>query len=342
MYKIGILGYFAQGKIDYGGQPVKTNNVYSGLLEKYGESEIKILDTGTLNNKILFLLRSVLIILHSKNLVIMPAHNGIIHFPKLYLTVKFLLKRRSKIHYVVIGGWLPKLLRQNAKLKRQLLKFDFIYVETNTMMKSLIKLGFHNVQVMRNVKKLDSNLETYTNNQEFIFCFYSRVIVEKGVEDAIEAIYEVNRNLDKKKCKLHIYGPISSDYELIIDKLIDNEIIQYKGILDTNYAPIYLSKYFMQIFPTKFYTEGVPGSIIDSFYSGLPVLASRWESVCDVIQEGYNGIIYNFNDKKDLIEKILWTIDNKDEINEMRSRCIESSEQYNPNKALKVLTNNFI
>ena len=46
----------------------------------------------------------------------------------------------------------------------------------------------------------------------------------------------------------------------------------------------------MQIFPTRFTTEGIPGSIIDSYYAGVPVLASKWNSFDDVIEDGKTGV----------------------------------------------------
>lgn len=49
-----------------------------------------------------------------------------------------------------------------------------------------------------------------------------------------------------------------------------------------------ISKYHYQIFPTRYKTEGIPGSIIDSFFSGTPVIASKWDSVNDVLEDGYN------------------------------------------------------
>ena len=43
--------------------------------------------------------------------------------------------RRKKLHYVVIGGWLPNFIKGKKLLRKQLKKFHGIYVETNSMKK---------------------------------------------------------------------------------------------------------------------------------------------------------------------------------------------------------------
>ena len=65
-----------------------------------------------------------------------------------------------------------------------------------------------------------------------------------------------------------------------------------------------LKNYFLLAFPTKFYTEGIPGTILDAYAAGVPVIASKWESFFDVIEEGKTGIGYEFDNQKEL-EKIL-------------------------------------
>ena len=62
--------------------------------------------------------------------------------------------RNRKLHYVVIGGWLPEFLKNKRLLAKRLKHFDGIYVETNTMKKALIEQEFENVIVMPNCKKL--------------------------------------------------------------------------------------------------------------------------------------------------------------------------------------------
>ncbi len=55
------------------------------------------------------------------------------------------------------------------------------------------------------------------------------------------------------------------------------------------------------LFPTKFKTEGIPGTIIDAYASGLTVVSSIWDNYNEIIDDGITGIGYeidNYNDFK--------------------------------------------
>ena len=86
---------------------------------------------------------------HGDNVLIFPAHNGIrVYAPLLSLFRRFFKNKR--LHYVVIGGWLPEFLLKRKLLAKILKRFDGIYAETNTMKNALEGQVFHNVFVMPN------------------------------------------------------------------------------------------------------------------------------------------------------------------------------------------------
>ena len=90
----------------------------------------------------------------------------------------------------------------------------------------------------------------------------------------------------------------------------------------------------MQLFPTKYKTEGVPGSIIDSYFAGLPVLASKWESYNDVIDEGKTGIGFEFGNYEDFVAKLKWSIENSGAINKMKFECVRKAKEYTPESVI--------
>ena len=96
---------------------------------------------------LLFLIRNC------ENIIILPAQNGISVFVPLFLFLNKIYKR--KLHYVVIGGWLPNLLSEKQKLKNQVSKLDGVYAETTSMIKSLQQIGLNNVQKLVNFKRLN-------------------------------------------------------------------------------------------------------------------------------------------------------------------------------------------
>ncbi len=336
-YKIGIYGYFAFDIADFGGQPVKTRAMFASLLNFYRKSDILILDSiGWKKTKIKHFFRLLNLIFRCKNIILLPARNGVNIVTKIVYIVSRLFCLKRIIHYVVIGGWLNEAQKDNHSLAKILKKIDYIYVETETMKQNLLVSGFSNVVLMRNFKNAQPLLKEY-NNEAFDFCFFSRVIEQKGIIDAVDAISRVNAKSRNHLCTLDIYGPAS---ETFINEILNRhkaDYIKYKGLINTQDSTSVLNNYYMQIFPTKFYTEGVPGSLVDSFFAGLPIIASRWESSGDVVKDGYNGILFSFNRVDDLVDKIEYSITHRNLINAMRINCVETSQLYDSKKAIQPL-----
>jgi glycosyltransferase involved in cell wall biosynthesis len=115
--------------------------------------------------------------------------------------------------------------------------------------------------------------------------------------------------------------------------------INYCGVIDAFKSVDTIKNYYLQVFPTKYQTEGIPGSIVDSFFSGVPVIASMWNSAKDVIDDNSTGFLYRFNDNDDLKQKLIFAYNNPQKIQEMKIKCLEKSYQYQPSEAIKVVLN---
>ena len=102
-----------------------------------------------------------------------------------------------------------------------------------------------------------------------------------------------------------------------------------------------LKDYFLLVFPTLFYTEGIPGTILDAYAAGIPVLASKWECFNDVIDDGETGIGYEFANIKELIKSLELIYENPKIIINMKKSCIEKANQYLPNKIILTLLKQF-
>src|SRR5699024_8891823 len=103
------------------------------------------------------------------------------------------------------------------------------------------------------------------DSEPYNLCTFSRVTTLKGIKEAIEIVVKINENNNKTIYTLDIYGQVDKNFEEEFNTLMKNtpETIQYKGIISDNATEI-LEKYFLLLFPTKYYDEGVPGTIIDA------------------------------------------------------------------------------
>ena len=159
---------------------------------------------------------------------------------------------------------------------------------------------------------------------------------EKGVTDAIYACDRLNKEVGKNVCVLDVYGPIQEEYKVEFSELCEqySSVVKYKGVINPSQSVEVLKNYYMLLFPTLFYTEGIPGTIIDAFSAGVPVLASQWESYCDVLSEK-DSITYKFKDKEELYKQLRYCVENIDTINAYRKECLKSAEKFSMNMAIK-------
>lgn len=333
--RIGVLGHFAKNTDICDGQTVKTRNVEKALLS--GNQEIITVDSYKWKkHPFSFFLNIIKLIRKSEVIIMLPDAGGIKIYP--YIINFFSNKNKVKM-YSVVGAWLPSYLKNNKRIRNQLKKFNYILVETQTMQNQLREQGFDNTVIVPNFKDVYPIKETEINfNFEYplSFCIFSRVMKEKGVTDAIYACERLNKEVGENVCVLDIYGPIQEEYKTEFSELCErySSVVKYKGIINPSQSVEVLKNYYMLLFPTLFYTEGIPGTIIDAFSAGIPVLASQWESYCDVLSEK-DSITYKFKDKEELYKQLRYCIENIDTINAYRKECLKSAEKFSMNTAIK-------
>lgn len=344
MKKVCVIGHFGFGKELLNGQTIKTKIVTEELERQLGKKQVMKIDThGGIKSLLKLPFQTFTALKKCDNIIIFPAHNGLrIITPVLSLENKLF---HRKLHYAVIGGWLPNFMENRRFLKKLLQHFDYIYVETSTMKKALEKQGFRNIVIMPNCKKLrilDETELVYNTSEPYKLCTFSRVMKEKGIEDAINAVKSVNNKMGRIAYKLDIYGQVDSEqiewFEALKKKF--PEYVRYKGLVPFDKTVDVVKNYYLLLFPTRFYTEGIPGTIIDAYAAGVPVVASRWESFSDIIYEEKTGIGYEFKNNKELVNKLLFILQNTTTIDTMKRCCLAMCEEYMPSKGYSILIKN--
>lgn len=341
MKKAVIIGHFGFGYNYSNGQTIKTQNLYNALTNIYGDEQIKPVDT---HGGITSLVKAPFILLkaflQSKNIIILPAHRGLrVYVPIIWVYKK--LFRNVRTHYAVIGGWLPSLLEKKEFLRISIKSIDYIYVETNTMKTSLESLSIKPV-VMPNFKTIKLNsapFHVFTQDEPLPLCTFYRVMKQKGIEDAINAVSKVNEKEKKISYSLDIYGPIDPIEKEWFEELMAKQLeyIKYMGVVNQNQIVETLSKYFALLFPTRFYTEGVPGTIIDVYASGLPVIVSKWQSYKDNVEENVTGFAYEFGNTDEFELILNQILKNPSLFNSLRANCRQSATRYSVEEAIKIL-----
>lgn len=338
MYKATVIGHFDWQGNNMIGAVVKARNILEQLNKEYGESILNVDIYGWRNHKRKIILGIINAFRHSQNIILVISDTSIGLMKLIDLLKKFF---HRKVLYCVVGGDIAEKLIGKRVHVNALKSVDMFFVETVDCLEQMHILGLKNTRLLKNFKCIDpiEIKEDYRfKKPPFYFCTFSRVIEQKGITDAISAIEEINKLFDECICRLDIYGVLDPTYEDEFNKLMKkNKSCRYCGSVSSEKAVDILKNYYCLLFPTKYQTEGIPGTIIDGFAAGLPVICSNWKRCNQIVSDNIDGFVYPFGSYQGLIEKILYAVNNVDVVEIMRKNCIHSFETYRPENAIKVL-----
>ncbi len=329
--KVAVIGNFALKEMSFNGQTIKTRILAEEIERQCPQYIVRKIDTyDYVSNPIKLAINILHGFFECKDIIILLSRNGRkVLFPLFYYLSKIF---HRNIWHNVIGAASYELVKQNPSWVRYLNSFKSNWVELNGLAAKLRTLGVTTVSVLPNFKRLDTvdskDLQKETK-PPFRFCTFSRVEPMKGIEDAINAIKMVNMNIGTTIATIDIYGQIEKGQESWFDELLKDQpsSINYCGVADYDKSVKILKDYFMLLFPTRYTTEGFPGTIIDAYAAGLPVIASQSNELVD---NDVTGWTYASSSLDELVTCIEKAIAASEKVNEMRLECTERAKMYQP------------
>ena len=341
MKKITVIGLFCNGIEVSDGQSIKTRIVTEEIERSLGIQNVCRIDTyGWKKNPICLFIKSVFSVWHSENVLFLTDEGGIKVFPWLLRLAN--ITGKCRLHYVVVGGWLPDSLKTRKFRTWILKKLDGVYVETATMKQALENAGLSNVVILPNCKHLNVLGEdelVFQNSEPYALCTFSRVMKEKGIAIAVEAVKAVNELSGRTVFTLDIYGQVDPRQTEWFAQLKAEfpEYVKYCGTVPYDQSVGVLKDYFALLFPTYFSGEGFAGTLIDAFSAGVPVIASKWRYNEEFVYEGINGSIIPPQDVTALTEKLIEISSAPGAWIAQRKNCLVQAKRYVPETALKDL-----
>lgn len=215
--------------------------------------------------------------------------------PILYTITRLFSK---KVAFRMFGGDLDQVHQSTntilrTVLRKTVLKSDVVFLQTKKLIDHFKKMGIQNIKWLptsRPKHKITRGDHPYSKQ----FVFVGHIKEEKGVALLREVFESLGEDYS-----IHYYGPI-----------VDSELATtlgdaYKGILKPEQVSKTLAEYDAFCFPTYWKGEGYPGVIIESFMAGIPIVASDWLSIPELVVDGESGLLVSPKNVKDLKEKIL-------------------------------------
>lgn len=331
-----VIGAFGFPNNSLDGQTVKTRDVYRLIQEQYGDTA-DYFDTSSVHCRKSNIFLMFLKIFKCKALAYLPAHNNLKYlFPVIYiLSILF----RFKIHYFVVGGWLREYLT-NLPIHRWMLhRIEGIHVETHRLEAELKEYyNFQNVDIFPNFRFFDFDPKRYSSGK-LRLVFMARVNKMKGLDWIFTlADYIYNKKLENH-FSLTFFGQLNKDDEEYFNKNLSKyPFAEYKGALEPSQIYETLCHYDVLLLPTHYYTEGLPGSVVDAYISGIPVIVTEWKHAHEFVEDGISGFIVPFDNGQDeFINKVMLLERDRSLLHQLQANALQRRMQFAPPSIDKML-----
>lgn len=328
MSKYLVLGYFGFNTNQLDGQTVKTRDLYRLVCEQY--EDVSYYDTEDFKYNKLSIFKMFWNVISCRTLIYLPAHNNLkVIFPIVFLLSKLF---RVRIHYFVVGGWLREFIK-NLPIHRFMLKhISGIHTETNRMKNELQDCyQFKNVDVFPNFRFFDFEPDRILGDK-LRLVFMARVNKLKGLDWIFNLAQYIEENNLEDEVSITFYGPILEDDRAYFESEIEKyKFTNYKGVLQPNEIHQTLNDYDLMLLPTHYFTEGLPGSIVDAYISGIPVIVSEWKHSHEYVEDGLSGFIIPFENGEDaLIKKVLLLNNDRNLLRQMQDNALAKRNEFAP------------
>ncbi|ODS37359.1 MAG: hypothetical protein A7315_13575 [Candidatus Altiarchaeales archaeon WOR_SM1_79] len=197
------------------------------------------------------------------------------------------------------------------------LKNDFF----KTSKKKVLCHGIELYNNLNNLKFNDFNKKTIINDNLNVL-FVGRLEKSKGVSTLIEAFKE----LSMSNIKLHVVG--DGTYKSVLENLSKNdERIIFYGKIPTEELQKFYRSCDVVVVPSLWHeTLGIV--IQESFRAGTPVIGSMMGGIPDLIEDGYNGFLFEAGDVNKLKYILEYLINNRPILKKLGENAIKSIKKH--------------
>lgn len=233
-----------------------------------------------------------------------------------FLQKPLLVRKFGGTDYRYFGPWL-------AKFAEFVLRHaDQYFAETQQLVEQAKSRGLSNVRWFPNHRpfKTDNTRVSVqaarTSCNRFIYVGHVRKC--KGIKTLAEAASKLPEYIT-----VDVYGPWFDDLDRnVFDACAQ---IRYRGVIKPKNVVSVMRKYDAFIYPTHHDGEGYPGAIMEAYCAGLPVVATRWRAIPEIVDESV-GILVEPKNATELYQAMIQLTHDKDLYRRLSENTFKKAE----------------
>jgi len=210
---------------------------------------------------------------------------------------------KKKFVFRMFGGNFSKILNSASSLKQKVfiktvLRADRLFFETKESVDYVMKFSNSQDKLfwLPNVRKRAVvKRESVEFNRKFVFV--SHIKRTKGVLEILDAAKLLPDNYT-----IDLYGPLVDD--AITMDTFNGAKANYRGVLTPQEVIPTLANYDVLLLPSYHPGEGYPGIIIEALSLGIPVIATNWNAIPEIITDGQEGFLITPKSSEELVAAI--------------------------------------
>lgn len=208
------------------------------------------------------------------------------------------------------------------KYKKVYNNFDLIITPSDFLHKKLEEeLKRVRIVTLPNFVEVNEYKKVQKGDENYAF-YFGRLSVEKGIINLLTAFSK------QKEGKLYIAGdgPERSRIEEFIKNNNLGNRVKLLGFLNSKELKKYIAKSSFVVVPSICY-ENCPFSVLETLAIGKAIIGSRIGGIPELILNGENGLLYNYDSIDELKEKIEWMFKNKNSREKMGKNSLNLVEK---------------
>jgi glycosyltransferase involved in cell wall biosynthesis len=212
------------------------------------------------------------------------------------------------VYVKVFGAYLAKRIRRLAPPWRRLAlrilrKTACIFPETRSLVRELVDEGWfpaERVLALPNFLAEGSLGHARARKPYSGRCvFFGQIKREKGVFDIIDAL------AGAATASCDFYGPVlDRDRAAFLDAVSAQRNLSYKGSTEPGLVSSVAADYDVLLLPTYHESEGYPAVILEAYAAGIPVIATAWLSLPEIVENGKTGLLVSVKSPGEIREAL--------------------------------------